>query len=73
MEKTWLRTSLDPCAVVSRLCALQVRHNEDKLNAELARCVRWEVDNLSFDSPHTKVSVGVLRIGVLEYYYARSR
>ena len=34
---------------------LPVRHNEEQLNAELARLVRWEVDSFSLDNPHTKV------------------
>eukprot|EP00947_MAST-08B_sp_MAST-8B-sp1_P000678 g678.t1 len=33
---------------------LPVRHNEDKLNEELALSVRWEADSYSFDSPHVK-------------------
>ena len=31
-----------------------MRHNEDKLNEELAESVPWEVDSYTFDSPHTK-------------------
>merc|ERR1712178_230529 len=34
-----------------------VRHNEDKLNAELAEHVKWEIDTRSVDSPHTKAHI----------------
>ena len=33
---------------------LPVRHNEDKLNEELAKFCKWPVDQFSFDDPHTK-------------------
>jgi len=33
---------------------LPVRHNEEHLNADLAKDVRWRVDSDAFDSPHTK-------------------
>lgn len=36
---------------------LPVRHNEDKLNAELAAAVRWKVDPRSLDDPHTKANL----------------
>lgn len=33
---------------------LPVRHNEDKINEQLANEVPWAVDSRTFDSPHTK-------------------
>lgn len=33
---------------------IPVRHNEDKLNAELAPKLPWKVDARTYDSPHTK-------------------
>ncbi|CAN0116766.1 unnamed protein product, partial [Heterosigma akashiwo] len=33
---------------------LPVRHNEDRLNADLAQAVPWEADAYALDSPHTK-------------------
>ena len=35
---------------------LPVRHNEDKINMELAEQLPLETDLRSLDSPHTKVS-----------------
>ncbi len=36
---------------------LPVRHNEDALNAALAREVRWPNDSWAFDDPHTKANL----------------
>ena len=36
---------------------LPVRHNEDKLNAELARDVPWPVDSRNIDDPHVKANL----------------
>ncbi len=36
---------------------LPVRHNEDKLNAELARDVPWPVDARNIDDPHVKANL----------------
>jgi activating signal cointegrator complex subunit 3 len=36
---------------------LPVRHNEDKINAQLAELVPWAVDNRTIDSPHTKTNL----------------
>lgn len=33
---------------------LPVRHNEDGLNADLAKIVPWSTENMAMDSPHTK-------------------
>lgn len=33
---------------------LPVRHNEDHMNSELAKCLPIELNPHSFDSPHTK-------------------
>jgi len=38
----------------SEYSELPVRHNEDKLNEDLADKVRWKVDKRTVDSPHTK-------------------
>lgn len=37
--------------------AVQVRHNEDKLNTDLSRSVRWPVDPALCDLPHTKANL----------------
>lgn len=42
---------------------LPVRHNEDKLNLQLARDVRWEVDTRTLDDPHTKANL-LLQVSV---------
>eukprot|EP00906_Rhabdomonas_costata_P036183 RCo050792 len=36
---------------------LPVRHNEDKMNAELAREVPWPVDTRNLDDPHVKANL----------------
>lgn len=36
---------------------LPVRHNEDKLNGELARDVPWPVDARNIDDPHVKANL----------------
>ena len=36
---------------------LPVRHNEEKLNAELAKQVPWSVDDLALDEPSTKANL----------------
>lgn len=36
---------------------LPVRHNEDKLNLQLAEEVRWRVDMRTCDDPHTKANL----------------
>uniref|UniRef100_A0A061RFI5 Sec63-domain-containing protein n=1 Tax=Tetraselmis sp. GSL018 TaxID=582737 RepID=A0A061RFI5_9CHLO len=36
---------------------LPVRHNEDKLNFQLAGTVRWQVDTRTCDDPHTKANL----------------
>ena len=47
------------CGLYPTLCTvrLQVRHNEDKLNTELSRSVRWPVDAALCDLPHTKANL----------------
>lgn len=44
---------------------LPVRHNEDKLNMELARDVRWPPEARTCDDPHTKASL-LLQVRGLE-------
>jgi activating signal cointegrator complex subunit 3 len=39
------------------LDALQVRHNEDKLNTVFSDQVRWPVDHKLCDDPHTKANL----------------
>eukprot|EP00897_Mesotaenium_endlicherianum_P001872 jgi/Mesen1/1712/ME000138S00568 len=36
---------------------LPVRHNEEKLNEELAKQLRWPVDSRTLDDPHTKANL----------------
>jgi len=53
---------------------LPVRHNEDKMNAELSRGVRWPVNARAFDSAHTKTHLLLqahlerLSLPVSDYY-----
>jgi activating signal cointegrator complex subunit 3 len=53
---------------------LPVRHNEDKMNAELARAVRWPVNSAALDDPHTKTHLLLqshldrLSLPVSDYY-----
>jgi activating signal cointegrator complex subunit 3 len=42
---------------------LPVRHNEDKLNAAMARGVRYPVDIRTADDPHTKAHL-LLQVSV---------
>jgi activating signal cointegrator complex subunit 3 len=44
---------------------LPVRHNEDRMNAELNSAMRWPVDTASFDSPFTKTHL------LLEAHFSR--
>jgi hypothetical protein len=48
-----------PCASHMHTCldALQVRHNEDKLNTVFSGQVRWPVDHTLCDDPHTKANL----------------
>jgi hypothetical protein len=34
-----------------------VRHNEDKVNADLANSVAWPVDTRLLDNPHVKANL----------------
>jgi activating signal cointegrator complex subunit 3 len=58
-----LTRDLDIPQLLTLLCdaaefaELPVRHNEDKVNEELARSIRWPVDAYTFDSPHTKTNL----------------
>jgi activating signal cointegrator complex subunit 3 len=36
---------------------LPVRHNEDRVNAELAPLVRWSLNPKTMDDPHTKANL----------------
>lgn len=36
---------------------LPVRHNEDKLNMDLAQAVKWPVESRACDDPHTKANL----------------
>ncbi len=42
--------------------AAQLRHNEERINAELARAVRWRGGLGAMDDPHTKASL-LLQVG----------
>lgn len=44
-----------------------VRHNEDHLNEELSREVRYKVNTYTFDSPHTKVNL------LLQAHFSRAQ
>lgn len=52
-----LQGLLDVLSSASEYEELPVRHNEDKINEELAEKVRWEVDLYSLDSPFTKANI----------------
>jgi activating signal cointegrator complex subunit 3 len=55
---------------------LPVRHNEDRMNAELNSAMRWPVDTASFDSPFTKTHLLLqshlsrLELPISDYYTA---
>lgn len=48
---------LETLAQVKEYEELPVRHNEDKMNAEMNPAMRWPVDTTSFDSPFTKAHI----------------
>lgn len=48
---------IDVVSRVSEFRELPVRHNEDKLNADLATLVPLPVNQYAFDSPHTKCNL----------------
>jgi len=48
---------LDILANATEFSELPVRHNEDKLNAELAELVPWPVDKYALDSPFVKTNL----------------
>eukprot|EP01114_Cavostelium_apophysatum_P011516 TRINITY_DN2580_c0_g1_i2.p1 TRINITY_DN2580_c0_g1~~TRINITY_DN2580_c0_g1_i2.p1 ORF type:complete len:1033 (-),score=339.99 TRINITY_DN2580_c0_g1_i2:504-3563(-) len=49
----------------SEYAELPVRHNEEKINEQLAQEVPWAVDRRTFDSPHTKANL------LLQAHFAR--
>ncbi|KAK3240835.1 activating signal cointegrator 1 complex subunit [Cymbomonas tetramitiformis] len=63
MFSTNLNADLDLEATLMVLCGaaeydeLPVRHNEDRVNAELAKEVRMQVDLRTADDPHTKANL----------------
>eukprot|EP01130_Rhizamoeba_saxonica_P011676 TRINITY_DN4859_c0_g2_i1.p1 TRINITY_DN4859_c0_g2~~TRINITY_DN4859_c0_g2_i1.p1 ORF type:complete len:1866 (+),score=443.62 TRINITY_DN4859_c0_g2_i1:728-5599(+) len=56
-ESTSIQDLLSVLCDTSEYEDLPVRHNEEKLNEKLAEQIRWDVDNYSFDSPHTKANI----------------
>jgi activating signal cointegrator complex subunit 3 len=56
-EDNDLRSLLDVLAGTAEYDELPVRHNEDKLNEELAATVPWPVDAHLLDDPHTKTNL----------------
>ena len=58
-ETSELESLLEILCATAEYDELPVRHNEDKLNAELARLpgIRWRVDERLMDDPHTKASL----------------
>ncbi|GBG84220.1 hypothetical protein CBR_g38192 [Chara braunii] len=56
-DETSVEGLLHVLCAASEFNELPVRHNEDKLNEELAQDVRWAVDPRTFDDPHTKTNL----------------
>lgn len=54
---TSLETLLKILSGAAEYDLLPVRHNEDKVNAELAKIVPWQVDAATLDDPHTKANL----------------
>ncbi|KDD76083.1 Sec63 Brl domain-containing protein, partial [Helicosporidium sp. ATCC 50920] len=52
-----LREALEALCAAAEFDQLPVRHNEDKLNAELAKAVRWPPPPQALDDPHAKASL----------------
>jgi hypothetical protein len=48
---------VDVVSLVKEFEEFPVRHNEDKLNAELSREVPFKVNEYNLESPHTKVNL----------------
>ena len=47
---------------------LPVRHNEEDLNAELAKVCEWQIDEYMLDDPHTKLPAASVDEGALLAY-----
>jgi len=73
-ENSTLRELLTILCDATEYDDLPVRHNEDKLNGELAEKVKWEVDTRVLDSPHTKTCLLLqahfshLELPIADYY-----
>ncbi|CAI5478002.1 unnamed protein product [Closterium sp. Yama58-4] len=52
-----LETVLHVLCGAAEFDELPVRHNEEFVNAELAKHVRWKVDHRTYDDPHTKTNL----------------
>lgn len=57
LDTAQLPDLLDTLSSASEYDELPVRHNEDKLNEEMSSDMKWEVDEYTFDSPHTKANM----------------
>ncbi|CAI7914180.1 unnamed protein product, partial [Closterium sp. NIES-54] len=60
-----LETVLHVLCGAAEFDELPVRHNEEFVNAELAKHVRWKVDHRTYDDPHTKTNL------LLQAHFAR--
>lgn len=49
-----LKQVLELLSEAKEYSELPVRHNEDKMNAELAQSVLWKLEDPDYESPHTK-------------------
>merc|ERR1712166_894921 len=57
LDTAQLPDLLDVLTSASEYDELPVRHNEDELNEEMSHQMKWEVDEYTFDSPHTRAAM----------------